>query len=138
MKYCYNCNRITPGEPSFCNSCGRSYNVKLCPRKHSNPRSALACSECGSRDLSTPQPRVPIWAQVLAFFVSFLPGLLLFVFSALAIVGVLADAAQNPQHGAAIVILLGLLWWMWSLIPQWFREAVYRFLKRKRDGEERR
>ena len=31
-------------------------------------------------------------------------------------------------------IALGILWSMWSQIPQWFRKAIYSMLKRKRDG----
>lgn len=58
MRYCYHCGRITPGDPLFCNVCGRSFDRKLCPRLHPNPRSAEICSRCGSRELSTPQPKV--------------------------------------------------------------------------------
>src|ERR1700738_624453 len=61
MKYCYNCNRATIREPLFCNFCGRSYNIKLCPKLHVNPRNAEPCSHCGSRELSLPQPKVPFW-----------------------------------------------------------------------------
>src|SRR5438445_562240 len=67
MKYCYACGHRTRGEPLFCNFCGRSYDVKLCPKLHVNPRSAEACSQCGSRDLSIPQPRIPLlWPFVAA------------------------------------------------------------------------
>src|SRR5216684_2914579 len=66
MKYCYECGRMTPGEPLFCNFCGRSYDVKLCPGRHVNPRHAEVCSQCGSRDLSTPQPKVSWWWKVVA------------------------------------------------------------------------
>jgi len=116
MKYCYNCNRITSGTPLFCNFCARSYNVKLCPRKHSNPRKAEACSQCGSRDLSTPQPKVP-WCAVIR------------------------ELLDNPAALVSLALLmvpLAILWWMWSQIPAWFRKAIYRMLKRKREGEDRR
>ncbi len=56
MRYCNHCRKFTAGKAPFCNFCGRSYGVKLCPRGHSNPRAAEACSECGSKDLSTPMP----------------------------------------------------------------------------------
>jgi hypothetical protein len=56
MRYCNHCKKFTGGHPPYCNFCGRSYGVKLCPRGHKNPRSAAACSECGSTDLSTPAP----------------------------------------------------------------------------------
>lgn len=54
MRYCRNCRKFTSGKPAFCQFCGRSYGVKLCPRGHKNPRAANACSECGSHELSTP------------------------------------------------------------------------------------
>jgi len=57
MRYCKNCRKFTAGSPAYCQFCARSYNVKLCPRGHKNPRAATACSECGSRDLSTPHAR---------------------------------------------------------------------------------
>ena len=77
MHYCNQCHRITPGEPLFCNFCGRSYNLKLCPHRHPNPRNAEICSQCGSRDLSMPHPRVPLWLAPLLLLLSALPALVL-------------------------------------------------------------
>jgi len=77
MRYCNNCHRITAGEPLFCNFCGRSYDSKLCPHRHPNPRSAEICSQCGSRDLSTPHPRMSVWLVPLLALLTALPGLLL-------------------------------------------------------------
>jgi len=57
MRYCNNCRKFTAGKPPYCQFCARSYNVKLCPRGHKSPRAATACSQCGSRDLSTPHSR---------------------------------------------------------------------------------
>jgi hypothetical protein len=141
MKYCYSCNKITAGEPLFCNFCGRSYNLKLCPHKHPNPRTAQACSQCGSRDFSTPQPKIPVWAPFLEFVLRLLPGGLLVVASVIAAVVTLQAVAQNPGILAPLVfplLLLGILWWMWSQIPKWFREAIYRLLKGRRDSDDRR
>jgi len=84
MRYCSNCKKLTAGKPPYCNFCGRTYSVKLCPRGHQNPRAAEACSECGSMELSTPAPR----GGALAGFstigriigVSILLGLCLYVF----------------------------------------------------------
>ena len=137
MKYCFNCNRITPGEPLFCNSCGRSYNVKLCPRRHKNPRSAEACSQCGSRDLSTPQPKVPIWVPFVEAALSILPGFVLAVVSLCGFVLVMVALIHSPQFLSALVFLsiaLGILWWIWSELPSWFRTAIYKMLKRRREG----
>jgi len=81
MKYCYNCDRVTIGEPLFCNFCGRSYDVKLCPRLHVNGRNTRVCSNCSSSELTTPQPRVPPWAKILLFLLTLIPGLILVVIS---------------------------------------------------------
>jgi hypothetical protein len=139
MKYCFNCNRMTPGEPLFCNSCGRSYDVKLCPRRHSNPRTAEACSQCGSRDLSTPQPRRPGWTPILGFFVSAVPGILLSIASlAIASAAVIAILQHPDTIVAALAfytIPFGILWWAWSQIPAWFRTRIYKMLRRKRERQ---
>src|SRR5437762_9318043 len=81
MLYCYNCGRITLGEPRFCNFCGRSYDIKLCHRLHPNPREAQVCSECGSRDLTMPQPKVPFLLRAILFMLSILPGIALLAVS---------------------------------------------------------
>lgn len=138
MKYCYQCGRLTVGEPLYCNSCGRSYNVKLCPRGHPNPRSAEVCSQCGSRDLSTPQPRVPIRIRVLAFLLSLLPGLLLVLVSILAAYLLIREIFTNPRWLCAVLLLAiawGILAWIWSELPLWFRKIVRRLLERKRKDE---
>jgi hypothetical protein len=141
MKYCYNCNRITAGEPLFCNFCGRSYDVKLCPRHHPNPRSAEACSQCGSRDLSTPQPKVPLWAPIVEFLLSLLPGLILAVLSVGAVALFIRAMVQQPQllvSAIPLLIAMGVLWWMWSLIPAWIRKTISNLVRRSREPEGRR
>lgn len=139
MKYCANCNRMTPGEPYFCQFCGRSYDVKLCPRLHPNPRTAEICSRCGSRDLSIPQPRVPWWAHVLEIVLPAVPGILLTIGSLGATIIVITALVQNPQMFISAIFLycaLGILWAMWSELPAWLRTAFYKFLKRRRDHRE--
>jgi len=135
MKHCYHCGHMTTGEPVFCNRCGRSYDVKLCSRLHPNPRSAEICSQCGSRDLSTPQPRRPLrWklfeAAVRIFLFLFLAGC-----SLLVLLGVLEALVHSTQLQGGLVIiglLLVVLWSLWSMIPQWFRKVVTESMKRKR------
>ena len=136
MTYCYNCGHMTAGEPLFCSKCGRTYDVKLCPRLHPNPRNAEVCSKCGSRELSTPQPKVPIVLKLLAILVRLGLGLLLFYASLYLVIA----ALQTPQIQKAIValgMLLGCLWWMWSKLPDWFQEAIRSFWKsrRRRDDD---
>jgi hypothetical protein len=139
MKYCYNCGRITAGEPLFCNSCGRSYDVRLCPRLHVNPRNAEACSQCGSRDFSTPQPKAPLWVPAAQFLLSLVPGLILAILTA-AVVGFFVTALlSRPDLVCAaipLLVALGFLWWVWSKLPAWFRRAIHNLLKRRREGSD--
>jgi RNA polymerase subunit RPABC4/transcription elongation factor Spt4 len=140
MKFCFNCGRITPGDPLFCNYCGRSYDVKLCPRMHPNSRGAEACSRCGSRDFSTPQPLRPVWAPVLEFLLLAIPGFVLVLASVALVLFFLVVVLSNP-HALLSFILIGIalsiLWSMWSQIPQWFRRAIYSFLRRMHGGGDR-
>lgn len=139
MKYCFNCNRITPGLPLFCNFCGRSCDVKLCPRRHANPRTAEACSQCGSRDLSTPQPRRPGWVPLLGVALQVVPGALLGFGSLIVFLAIGVAVLRHPEMIASLVLLavpLGILWGMWSELPSWFRAFIYRLLKRRRERRE--
>jgi hypothetical protein len=136
MKFCYQCGRMTPGEPLYCNSCGRSYELKLCPRAHANPRSAEVCSQCGSREFSTPQPRVSVWWKVLELVVKVVFGAFLVY---LTVAGLVALVAM-PQFQNALIgfgILMSLLWWLWSLLPEWFRKLVRRSIRRRERSHER-
>ena len=134
MKYCYHCNRKTQGEPLFCGFCGRSYDIKLCPRLHVNPRIAQVCSRCGSHDLSTPQPSLPMWAVMLLFLIALGGGYLL-----IWITGSLILALLNPPPGpdmpmklVVIGLVLVLVWWGWLQLPHFFRKAIHRLLQRRR------
>jgi hypothetical protein len=131
MRYCYNCNRITQGEPLFCNFCGRSYGVKLCSRLHKNPRNAQICSQCGSRELSTPAPKQPIWISLAVFGLSLLPGFLLFIISILFVVAALHVLLTNPRMLLSfgfLALALTVLWAMWTRLPlalrQWIRRRL--------------
>lgn len=138
MKFCFQCKRVTGGEPLFCSRCGCTYDVKLCPRQHANPRYAEVCSQCGSRDLSTPQPRVPVWGRALIAIVPWLAAIPL----AMATLAIGVDAVYillaRPQFQASVAslaILIGLLWFLWSQSPEWIRKAIHHAIsKRHREG----
>ena len=137
MTYCYNCGHMTAGEPLFCSKCGRTYDVKLCPRLHPNPRSAEVCSKCGSRELSTPQPKIPLSLKLLAILIRLGLGLLLF-YGTVRLGIALLQTAQVQQALVAIGMLLGCLWWMWTKLPDWFQEAIRSFWtdrRRRRDDD---
>ncbi len=136
MKYCYQCGRMTAGKPLFCSSCGRSYDVKLCPRLHVSPRYVEVCSQCGSRELSTPQPKVSFWWRVAEFLAKVVVGIFLLYVSLAALVA----ALQRPEVQSGLIglaIVFGLFWWLWSELPEWFRKLVRRRLKRKERSHER-
>ena len=54
MKICNDCRRYAPDNTLFCPACGASYGMKICPRSHPNPMSAIYCGRCGSPHLSRP------------------------------------------------------------------------------------
>ena len=140
MKYCYSCNRITTGDPLFCNFCGKSYNVKLCPRLHVNPRLAQVCSQCGSRDLSTPQPKVPFLGRILVVVTTALLWGIILAFTLTFVLVFLKAVFSNANVLAALIgigIMLALLSWMWMQIPQWMRKTMFRLLRGK-DKERKR
>lgn len=138
MKYCYECGRITAGEPLFCQFCGRSYDVKLCPRHHPNPRNAEVCTQCGSRDLSTPQPKVSFGWHIFAVLVKVLLAILL-GYASLAFLVALLSLREVQNWLICLGLLLAILWFLWGMLPQWFRKAIRWTVKgargRKRQGE---
>lgn len=140
MRYCNNCHRITAGDPLFCNYCGRSYNVRLCGAKHINPRSAEICSQCGSRDLSTPEPRASFLARSLFFLVRFVPGIIVLGITILFFFLVLYAVFVN-QASEFVVMKLGLvivlLWVLYLQLPKPVRNVVRRAVGRPRKGEHR-
>ena len=135
MKYCYQCGKMTAGEPLYCGTCGRTYDVKLCPRSHVNPRGAEVCSKCGSRELSTPQPKIPMSLRLLALLVRLGLGLLLFYVS-LSLVIALLRTREVQQLVVVLGILLSGLWWLWSKLPDWFQEAIRSFWKNRRQNDD--
>lgn len=126
---------MTAGEPLFCNFCGRSYDVKLCQRLHVNPRGAEVCSKCGSRELSTPQPKVPMSWRLLALLVRLGLGLLLF-YASLSLLIALLRTPQVQQWLIVLGLLLAALWLLWSKLPDWFREAIRSSWKRRRRNDD--
>lgn len=136
MKYCYQCGKLTAGEALYCGTCGRTYDVKLCPRHHVNPRGAEVCSQCGSRELSTPQPRIPMSLRLLALLSRLGLGLLLF-YATLCLVIALVSSPQIQRALVAFGMLLSILWWLWSKLPDWFQEAIRSFWvsRRRRDDD---
>jgi DNA-directed RNA polymerase subunit RPC12/RpoP len=107
----------------FCQNCGRTYDVRLCPRQHQNPRGAQVCSQCGSRELSTPQPKIPMSWRLLALVVRLGLGLLLFYIS----LSLLIDLIRTPQFQQFLVLaglMVGGAWWCYSQLPDWLQQLI--------------
>ncbi len=137
MKFCYHCGRMTAGEPLFCNFCGRSYDLKLCPRLHVNPRHAEVCSQCGSRDFSTPQPKVSPGWKFLASLTQWLLGAGLTVITVLVAIGGLVELFERPAFANSLVVIglaLMALWLLWGMLPGWLRALIHKAIKRKERG----
>jgi hypothetical protein len=140
MKFCYYCGHLTPGEPLFCNSCGRTYDRKLCSARHPNPRSAEVCSQCGSRDFSTPQPRVPLWTRCFAFLLRIVIAVLLVYLAVAFLIAIAKGLLASPQACNALLclgILAALLYWIWDQLPRWMRKLIHRMVGRKGERRER-
>jgi len=133
MRYCHQCHRITPGEPLFCNLCGRSYDFKLCPHRHPNPRNAEVCSECGSRELSTPHPKVPIWLAPLVALLSALPGLLLVGVTLVFGFGIVRAIFSDQQlmfQAVLAGLMLAFLWYLYMHLPHFLRRLISKLFTR--------
>ncbi len=135
MRYCNQCSRITAGEPLFCNFCGRSYDVRLCPHRHPNPRSAEVCNQCGSRELSTPHRRVSILVRPLVWLLTVLPGVLLVLLSAAFAFGLVRTILLNQQllfQALVAGLMLSLLWYLYSHLPHFLQRWLSNLFRRRR------
>lgn len=140
MKYCFQCGRTTAGEPLFCNFCGRTFDVKLCPRLHPNPRIAKVCSQCGSRELSEPQPKVSWVWRLIASLIRLVAGVLLAGLSILIVITILRQLVTRPEFQAGMLvmgILVFGLWCLWTMLPQWLRKLVRRLVTRRKRRDDR-
>jgi hypothetical protein len=136
MRYCHNCHKTTTGDPLFCHSCGFTYDAKLCPARHINPRWATVCSQCGSRDLSTPAPHVPLWLKLLLFLASLAPGLLLVLLLILAVVGLFRELMTNQViqgQLVAAILVLAVLWFIYLQLPHFIQQMFRSLWKKKKD-----
>jgi hypothetical protein len=132
MRFCNNCKRLASGKDPFCGRCGSSYDVKLCPRLHVNPRAATLCSQCGSRELSTPQPKLPVFFRLIrALHLGALLLLSLMVYVAFYGYQLLTDP-NNSLSLMCIGFVLGLLFYLWAKLPKPMRSAMRKLASGKR------
>ena len=138
MKYCTHCRHITAGQPFFCMFCGRSYHVRLCPRLHVNPRGAQVCAQCGSRDLSQPQPPTPWSTGLLHTALHLLPTVLVVTIGIVTMLAMVQAVLTNQQVQGQLVVLMLLAaagWLAWSKLPGPVRTGVRRVMTRRSKRE---
>lgn len=138
MRYCFSCRRLTTGEPLFCSHCGTTYDVRLCPRLHVNPRTTRVCSQCGSHDLSTPQPHRSFLTRAKCALLSRLPGVALLLLSIWLLLAFVEQLLTNQQVQAeffVLLLMLGIGWWAYTQLPTPIRHGMSRLVRRRRrDG----
>jgi hypothetical protein len=119
MKRCTSCFRYATGRPNYCPYCGRTYNVRLCPRGHASPRNVQFCSQCGSDDLST-AAAPESWSSWLSHWtlkLSIAASLVLFILTiSFSFVMSLDWSALTPAF-LRLTLVLGLLYWTTTLLP---------------------
>lgn len=135
MRYCFSCKRLTAGDPLFCSQCGSTYDVRLCPRLHPNPRGARVCSQCGSHDLTTPQPRRDVLTSLWFFVLLRLPGIVLLLLSIWLFLAMLSQLLTNQELQGqffGLLLLLGVGWWAYTQLPTPVRHGISRLVKKRR------
>jgi RNA polymerase subunit RPABC4/transcription elongation factor Spt4 len=137
MRYCVSCKRLTAGEPLFCNHCGATYDVRLCPRLHVNPRSARICSQCGSRELTNPQPSRSFRTRLVHALLARLPGIGLLLTTILIFLATLSELLMNAElqpRTFGLLLLLALAWWAYTQLPAPIRRVLAVLLRRIRSS----
>jgi len=141
MRYCTACSRITPGDPSYCGTCGCSYDVRLCKSGHRNPRSAQVCSQCGSKELSTPQPKRSVFVRLLIVFLRMLPAFLVLATTVALFYALAVAVIRNEQWLIGKLICYAMwvvvFWIIFLMLPKWIQQpfrAVGRSVGRRLIG----
>jgi hypothetical protein len=106
MRYCPYCKRVNLGSPKFCNYCGKTWYLRICPKGHENAIDAGFCRLCGSSDLSTPSGSKPTW--------KWLPRCLSWIILILCIIFFIEN------HNRFLSLLLNLLFCICLLLAGYF------------------
>jgi len=100
---------------------------------------AEACSRCGSRNLSLPQPRIPLLWRILAVALLLAIGVSLADFSSAFAIEVWKSLVASGALSGELAtrgLMLAVLWGLWGILPDCLRIVIRRLLKR-RSGENR-
>lgn len=118
MRYCPHCERLSPGKPVICHYCGRSWQVRLCPRGHANPWDANFCGTCGNTDLTETAGALPGWMRFWIWF-----GIIILALGLIQVLPRLLEALA--QELLPVLFLLALVAALFSwLLPQPVAKAL--------------
>ena len=119
MKRCTECFRYSFGTPTFCAYCGRSYQIRLCPRGHKSPRNVTFCTECGSSDLSTAAPPATLWFRLSELAIRLGAAVVPAIVIAAVLIALLTTINWSGLGAplATLAVLLGLAYWATTLLP---------------------
>ena len=98
-----------------------------------NSRFAQVCSQCGSRELSTPAPHLPFWMKPFLLLLSILPGFVLLLLSFVFIAVFIRQLLSDPNALLKLMsvgLVLGLCWYIWINLPGLFRKTVLKVIKK--------
>lgn len=112
MKFCRSCRRLTSGEPLFCGKCGRSYGVRYCPKLHRNPVTTSVCSQCGSKELSSPHQAASVLCRGAAV-IGLIIGMLLLAGTLFYLTQFVRKLLSEPSSTLPLMLVglgIGLAW----------------------------
>jgi hypothetical protein len=119
MRRCTSCFKWATGFPTYCPSCGRTYNVKICSRGHVCLRSVEFCPTCGSSEMSTPAAPEGLLSRLSHWSVAFFFWLF-FVVLGLSVAASLLASLDWRRVGPALTefaLVVALLYWASTLLP---------------------
>ena len=133
MRYCSSCHRWFSARPTYCPACGRTWDVKLCPRGHENDANSNNnyCSTCGSPDLSQCSGKER-WFSIMLGFLTGKAGMITII--SFAILMLCSISKQGFELLMSFVLAIGVLiigvWVAFSMMPS-FLKSVLRWLWRR-------
>ena len=81
-----------------------------------------------------------MWWHLGGYLLRLCSGVLLVCFTVAALLVILAQLFRRPEVENGVIllgILLAVLWWLWSRLPDCFRNLVRKSLRRKEHGNGR-
>lgn len=119
MKRCTYCFRYSRRQTPYCTTCGRTFNVRICSRGHSNTRGVEFCAECGSADLSTPAPPAGLLFTLSGWALRILIVSVIGIVILSAALGLIHTVDWNAiaPHLGMLILVFGFLYWTTTLLP---------------------